>query len=53
MLSFQGGSSSGADEVSQRIEALKTRRQTQRTKLILTAAGKGDLEGLKQALKVK
>ena len=42
----------GNDEMHQRIEALKIRRQTERTKLILSAAAKGDLDAMKQALKV-
>ena len=40
------------DGASQRIEALKIRRKNERTKLILSACSKGDLESLKQALKV-
>ena len=42
----------GGDETHQRVETLKTKRQNERIHFILSAAGKGDLPGLKHALKV-
>jgi hypothetical protein len=42
----------GGDELHQRINALKERRKNDRINLILYAAARGDLAGLKDALKV-
>ena len=41
----------GVDETQHRIETLTTKRQNDRINLILSAAAKGDLAGLKHALK--
>jgi hypothetical protein len=38
--------------MSQKIESLKIRRRSDRVNVILTAAGRGDLARMKQALKV-
>ena len=40
------------DELHQRIEALKIRRRNDRINKILYSASKGDLAGMKEALKV-
>jgi hypothetical protein len=40
------------DELHQRIEALKIRRRNDRINKILYSASKGDLTGMKEALKV-
>ena len=42
----------GGDETQQRVETLKTKRQNDRINFILSAAAKGDLAGLKHALRV-
>jgi hypothetical protein len=51
MQGNQLGLSSG-DELSQRIKYLKDKRKSDLVNLVLNAAGKGDLAGLKQALRV-
>jgi hypothetical protein len=52
MQGDQIGLSSG-DELHQRIKYLKDKRKSDLVNLVLNAAGKGDLGGLKQALKVR
>ena len=37
---------------NQKIETLKLRRRSDRINTILTAAGRGDLKGLKEAMRV-
>ncbi len=52
MFQDDDDSSAEKDDQSLRISELKERRQSERTKLILSASSKGDMESLKQALKV-